>query len=487
MFAFKGISTPLYDSIIQEEYSLTTCGQNPFPMDEGCCFSNLDQNMYDGYGSISQKAAFADRPNFPLAANGAAYCHLQSNDNTSLFGYSDIWFRADESCINSHFTCMKTGQIQYYTESGCRGDFKAAQLFTAPSSHQFPDIGNFSGDYTIISSGSEVFTWTAFLPGEYLVFKYQETMEIVAIMAYAFGIIISLMVLGIYIHKFTITSSFYLTIVVLSQILWLLWIVMQVIYYNVKFPNNGSHVIETYRAFQAGIFNIASLATVMNTLLFLVSFRSVSSTRFKEFVYLIIGSIHLLFAGGNYTLYWSLIQKRGSVWDQWHSLTPIWTLFMVFFNTIPAFTITIPLVKSSQFPRTRNISTSHAVLRLVRTDWIFLGLVLLQGFTSFCMATTFYIQQRTQLPGSDRNFISLDGVLSLLYAIHTVINCMFLEHIRSILNVRISQRFVSRDSLTAVWTLSLTRRKARKGQVDHRPNSNSEEGSSKSVTADVPI
>ncbi|KAJ3313793.1 hypothetical protein HDV04_001597 [Boothiomyces sp. JEL0838] len=421
MYSFSGITTTLYNETINEQVTLTTCGSNLFPMNGGCCLSNLDSTTYfSGYSSLVQRQAFTDKSNFPVAANGANYCHVKALNNGSLYGLSDIWYFADSTCIDDHFSCKPNGEFHYYPNSQCTGTSSSIQLNTKEANFNFQTMG-----------GSEKYTWTTYVPSVMLIFKYQVPMEIAAAVCYLTAFGISLAVLAYSINKYLKTRSMYLTVVVISQTLWVIWIAMDFAYLNIAFPVTAANLDEKYAEIEACIFNMASLTTVLNTANFIVGFRNITSPVFKYGIYGFIMVMHIALAGGNYFTYWYLTMGEGTIWQSWHQILPLWTLVMFIFNTVPSFTIAIPLVKNSEY--LRNMSTATAIRKLLVTDLIFSGLVFLQLLNTICVIVFYYIQQFTQVLGSDRNYYSMNGVFALNYSVHAVINSMFIEHIRSVL------------------------------------------------------
>ncbi|KAJ3259707.1 hypothetical protein HK103_001968 [Boothiomyces macroporosus] len=434
MFSFTGITTALYNETINEQFSLDSCGNNLFPMNGGCCFSNIDTSYFSGYTSLTQRAAFTGKSNFPVAADGASYCHLQKQDNGSLYGYSDIWYIADSSCIESRYSCLSSGEFRYYSQGGCAGTSKSVQLSSKTAKFNFADMGGITGEMVTISGGSEVYTWTAYIPSAELVFKYQVPMELVSLICYIFGVMISLVVFVYFIFKYIRTRSSYMTIVVISQLLWVIWISLDFGYLNIAFPVDPMNWPQRYAQVKACIFNLAALTTVLNTANFIIGFRTITGLGAKIVIYSAIVILHIVLAGGYYFDYWYLTTGEGSFWQRWIQLLPFWTLLMFIFNTVPAFSIAVPLVKNSEY--LQKMSTFTAITKLLVVDKKFCGLVFLQLVNIVSIISFYYIQQFTQIPGSDRNFLSMYGIFAFIYALHAGTNCLFIEHIRTVLKIR---------------------------------------------------
>ncbi|KAJ3273967.1 hypothetical protein HDV01_003637 [Terramyces sp. JEL0728] len=434
MFSFAGITTALYNETINEQFSLTSCGNNLFAMTQGCCLSNIDTAFFSGYSSLAQREAFTTKSNFPIAADGALYCHLQKNDSASLYGYSDIWYLADSSCVEERYSCKANGEFHYYLQPGCAGTSKTIQLANKLAPFKFDDMGNINGELIKISGGTETYTWTAYIPSAELVFKYQVPMELASLICYIFGVMISLTVFIYFIFKYIKTRSSYMTIVVISQILWVTWIGLDFGYLNISFPVGSMNYAQRYAELKACIFNLAALATVLNTANFIIGFRTISSIAAKAAIYGTIVALHIILAGGYYFDYWYLTTGEGSFWQNWIQLLPGWTLLMFIFNTVPAFSIAVPLVKNSEY--LSKMTTFTAIKKLLIVDKKFCGLVLLQVVNTISIVTFYSIQQFTQIPGSDRNFLSMYGIFAFIYALHAGTNCLFIEHIRNVLKIR---------------------------------------------------
>ncbi|KAJ3313792.1 hypothetical protein HDV04_001596 [Boothiomyces sp. JEL0838] len=329
-------------------------------MNEGCCFSNLDSHYLSGYASVVQRQQLLGKSNFPAVANGASYCHLQQAAPESLFGYSDIWYLADSSCIDSYYTCTTGGEFQAFSQPGCAGSPKSLKLKNNSQLFTFESMGNVTGQITTITDGSEIYSWTAYI------------------------------------------------------------------------PSSPSTLAQQYAEIRGCIFNLAAITTVLNTANFIIGFQSITERHIKISIYASIILLHIILAGGNYFTYWYLASGNGSIWQKWIHLVPVWTVLMFIFNTVPSFTIAVPLVKNSEY--LRKMSTFSAIKKLLVIDKKFALLVLLQTANTISVLVFYYIQEFTQSLESDRNFLSMSGVLALLYALHTGINCLFIEHIRAILH-----------------------------------------------------
>ncbi|KAJ3273966.1 hypothetical protein HDV01_003636 [Terramyces sp. JEL0728] len=429
MYSFTGITNSLYNQTINDN-NLNTCGNNLVSMNGGCCFSTIDTSYFSGYSSLVQRAPFTDKSNFPVAANGASYCHIQQNSLQSLYGYSDIWILADGSCIDNLYSCRPTGEFDYYSQTGCTGQPSSLQLDTNTSSFSFADMGNIKGEFMVVGDGSESYRWTAYIPSSLLDFKYQVPMEIIALICYITAIVISIMVLLYFINKYNQTKSSYMRIVVVSQTLWSIWLLLDFLYLNIKFqPNNNSPQI--YAEIKAVIFNLASLTTVLNTANFIIGFRVLTGFSTEIVLYSTILLLHLLFAGGNYFTIYFLTTANGSVWQKWIQLAPFWSLLMFAFNTLPAFSIAVSIIQTVEAKL--QLSTLQATKRLLLNDKTFTGLVFCQALNAIFITSLYYIQLFTQIPGSDRNYLAMFGVFGLVYALHAGINCLFIEHIRLVL------------------------------------------------------
>ncbi|KAJ3319837.1 hypothetical protein HDV06_005887 [Boothiomyces sp. JEL0866] len=429
MFAFTGIATTLYNQTFNEQYNLNSCGNNLASMNGGCCFSNIDTTYLSGYASIVQRASFTQKSNFPVSANGASYCHLKSTTNSSLYGYSDIWFLADGSCIENYYSCESTRDFNFYNQSGCQGDSKSISLFPNSTNYSFADMGNITGEFVFISNGQEIYTWYAYIPSALLVYEYHNLMEKVALVCFVIAGLIASAVLVFSTRRYIKTKSTYLTTVVISQFLWVLWVCMDFAYYNILFPSDSS--TQVFAEFTSCLFNLASLSTVLNTANFMIGFGNIQKISVKTIIYLSVIVIHLFLAGGNYFTYWYLSYGYATIWQKWIQLLPLWALFMFIFNTVPSFAVAISLLKSSAM--LKNLSTFTAIGQLLLMDNKFSLLVFSQCLNTASIITFFYIQQYTQIPGSDRNFLAFNGIFSLNYAIHSGINSLFIEHLRSVL------------------------------------------------------
>ncbi|KAJ3319835.1 hypothetical protein HDV06_005885 [Boothiomyces sp. JEL0866] len=449
MYSFAGITTTLYNQTISEQYSLTSCGNNLFTMNGGCCFSNIDTNYLSGYASLVQRAPFPDKSNFPLTANGASYCHIQQNSLGALYGYADIWFLADSTCINNFYLCNSNGEFHYFNQPGCAGQSNSIQLYTNSSMFTFADMGNIKGEFLFINDGAETYTWTAYIPSSLLTFKYQVPMEILALICYLGAIIISAAVLIYFSKRYSKTKSSYMTVVVASQILWVLWILLDFMYLNIVFPQ--SNAPQVYAEFKAVLFNLASLTTVLNTANFIVGFRVLTGLHTEIVLYATVFIVHILLAGGNYFTYYYLTMVNGSVWQKWIQLAPLWTFLMFIFNTLPAFSIAVSFTQNADSKS--QLNTLQATRKVLTTDKKFAGLVSLQVFNIIFIGALYYIQQFTQIPGSDRNYLAMFGIFAFVYALHAGLNCLFIEHSRTVLKSNLKTTSLKKPRKSEVMIL----------------------------------
>ncbi|KAJ3259695.1 hypothetical protein HK103_001956 [Boothiomyces macroporosus] len=272
---------------------------------------------------------------------------------------------------------MPNGQFTFYSNGGCKGENQSVQLGSV-TNMTIGGIGNVNAEFVKINTGVETYRWTAFIPAAYLVYRYHVPMEIIAAISYACGWILSIFVLGYFVYRHVNTKSMYMLILAVSQLLWIIWEVMDFSYYNIVFPDRLS--------------------------------------------------------GGKFDTYDASIQGAGNPYASWMQIAPLWILLMIIINTVPAFMITIRLLKNSEY--LHEISTLTAICKVFKNNSIFAILVILQVINSIGYIICTCIQNYTEILGSDRNFLGLNGIIALLFAIHSAINCLFIEHIRVFLKLK---------------------------------------------------
>ncbi|KAJ3313779.1 hypothetical protein HDV04_001583 [Boothiomyces sp. JEL0838] len=328
---------------------------------------------------------------------------------------------------------MPNGQFTFYSNEGCKGDSQSVQLGSM-TNMTIGGIGNVNAEFVKINTGVETYRWTAFIPAAYLVYQYRVPMEIIAAISYACGWILSIFVLAYFVYRYFNTKSMYMLILAVSQLLWIIWEIMDFSYYNIVFPDSNVYYAQIYGEIEACIFNLATLTTVLNTCNLILTFNQITSKWKVYGLYLSVILLHIGLSGGKFDTYDASIQGAGNPYASWMQIAPLWILLMIIINTVPAFMITIRLLKNSEY--LHEISTLTAICKVFKNNSLFAILVILQVVNSISYIICTCIQNYTEILGSDRNFLGLNGIIALLFAIHSAINCLFIEHIRVFLKLK---------------------------------------------------
>ncbi|KAJ3319826.1 hypothetical protein HDV06_005876 [Boothiomyces sp. JEL0866] len=328
---------------------------------------------------------------------------------------------------------MSNGEFSFFTQDGCKGEKSTVQL-NSKKNITIRGIGNVMTEFIKIDRGVESYRWTAFIPSAYLVYQYHVPMEIIAAICYVSAWILSLAVLCYFVYRYSATKSRYILILVISQTLWIIWEVMDFAYYNIVFPDSSVYYAQIYGEIEACIFNLATLTTVLNTCNLILSFNQVTSKWKIYGLYLAVVLTHVGLSVGKYDTYDASIQGAGNIYASWVQIAPLWILLMIIANTVPAFMITIRLLKNSEYQK--DLSTLAATGKILTNNSKFTVLVSLQVLNSISYIICTCMQNYTEILASDRNFLGLNGIIALLFSMHSGINCLFIEHIRVFLKLK---------------------------------------------------
>ncbi|KAJ3000280.1 hypothetical protein HDV02_006491 [Globomyces sp. JEL0801] len=452
MYVFSENNATNAYTFVTSEYKLPTCGNNPKQKPTGCCYSslNISDSVYQSMSHhfIKDTVTPTQPIHAPTTANGVSYCYLAPNNATSLYGLKQAYYKADGACYDSNIRCLSTGQLQVFPQSNCVGTPSELKLTSSSSTQSLPVIGSVSGQFVTVQGGATSYSWTAFTPSSVLVPNYSVTMEVAENICFLFAILGALATIVYLAYKYFNRKTNYMFWLLMSQVIWLIWIGSDAVYYNMIFPDTNS--FEIYSEIKNVLFSVATLTTVLNTTNFLSTFLRVNK---KSHKYVLFGAVciaHVVLCGGKYFDYFRLQQGAGGTIQKWQLLAPFWILCMFVYNTAPSFYVTLAIIQADS----NYNSAMEAFRELHRADKKFSILVFTQILNSiayFAMAGT---QAYTESLLNDRNFLAINGPIDLCFTIHSIINCLFIEHVRVVLKIR-SQLSDSRSKTQSAHTRSI--------------------------------
>ncbi|KAJ3000282.1 hypothetical protein HDV02_006493 [Globomyces sp. JEL0801] len=432
MYIFTETNTTKAYTFVTKEYTLPTCGNNPKEKPTACCYSSLDTeaSIYQSIAHQFIKDTSSPLTNAPLSSNGFNYCHLTANGSDSLLGLKEAFYLNDGICYDSKIKCTSNGFLQFYPEDKCTGAPQEFKLNSTSNQIRSSSFGTVNAKYTTISSGAQKYDWTAFTPSAILIPNYSVTLEYIENASFFLGCLGSIGIIVYLSYKYSVRKTDYMLWLLVSQIIWALWVFMDAVYYNMLFSSDQA--FQYYSQVKNMMLNLATLATVLNTSNFISTFLRIRSKTYKYLLFVMVVVIHLLLTGGKYFDYYRLTMGVGNIFQRWNFLSLFWIILMFVYNTSPSFFVTTAILKAD-----KDYSSSwNALLELQRVDKKFSILVLIQfinSITYFVMAAT---QTYTEYLRNDRNYLAINGPIDLCFVIHSAVNCLFIEHVRIVLKIR---------------------------------------------------
>ncbi|KAJ3259712.1 hypothetical protein HK103_001973 [Boothiomyces macroporosus] len=416
------------------EYLPPTCGLDPQDVNQGCCVVSLDPTIPQPYSSQTYHfITTLDSSDFPKSAVGTSYCKLISKDNSSLFGFQQVYYKADGSCIDNNYMCTSDGTLQVYSGKDCKGNFLSYS--TNNKTIQDATIGNVSLSFIDVLQGSETYKWTTYTPQTLLVPKFHIPMEILSIISYVVSTIVSVAIFVYFVVKYHQKRTNYMLFFLLSQLLWVLWTIFEDVYYNTIFLNGETLSIFTQT--KRVLFCAATLTTVLNTTYFIVGFNNLSGKIWGHLIYFGVIAVHVVFAGSWYLTYANdHADPNGSFAafvEAWFKWEPFWSIFTIIYDTVPSFFVAVKLVQSATVERT---SALGSLWILHQRDKRFSFLNLSQLANAALYFVLICLSYYTSVLMTDRNVLALSGVVTLIWAIHGALNCLFIEHIKILMSIR---------------------------------------------------
>lgn len=180
------------------------------------------------------------------------------------------------------------------------------------------------------------------------------------------------------------------------------------------------------------VFNLATLSTVLNSAAFLLMFNHKhTSSRWTFGTYFTLTSLHMFFSGALYLDYFRFEGPDSELIKSWNKLAIAWIVFMFVFNLLPSFFVTSALMKFGQ----QKHDWMARFLELHRINGKFTYLAVAQIFCIIGYALCAGIKT-TWVLGNDRSWLAMDGVLAFFLVLHSILNCLFIENVNFIAQLR---------------------------------------------------
>ncbi|KAI8912848.1 hypothetical protein EDD86DRAFT_274483 [Gorgonomyces haynaldii] len=408
------------------------CGFLTFPASELCCVSSIDIVITSGYTSFmaSEDKSHADNlwTLFPKAADGRAYCNLTSVSDGALFGYMSVFLLDGGGCYDGVLSCSE-GILNVYdyngtlgVDNGCVGDpIESFQLDASIQTLSSAVLYDFEGSTVVSSGASKQFSWTAYAPGNAIVARWKQPIEIAEAFAFAVAIFISTVYVVRTFHRVFIRKkrTIWTFSILFSNALMLLSTICKLIYVSTVFPetDEGTITLGWIGEFMNASEAFATLLIVIATTQLLVIpllLKNMSPTYGKLLVALIV-LLHFGLDGSHYLNYF--YQTNYSVdflhiLGEWEAISPFWLLFTQIWDTVPAIMISLQFMDGTS-------SAKKKLKKLLKAEPAFFFYVWTQIMIFFSYVPLFYVTTHTEMLKNDVNYMATTGFFSLLVVSHT--------------------------------------------------------------------
>lgn len=437
---------------------LSTCGNAPLPVEKSCCIS-----LIPGTPSYAQYQGSKSGIKEPISSmddflqgvppfETASYCKIFPKG----LNYKFIHIRNDGySCTDDHFSCSKTGIFSIYniTDLGCRKEpiqqYKLTD--TRQSYSEVSYFGEFTAEYSSIDggAGSGTAEWITFVPASDLVPNHQNFMEVFSTILFVVAMILALAGLIFWTIQYFKRKTFQMLLMLFSHLSIIFYMISRLYYAYSIFRNSNLYIFNSIKDYA---FGISTLVCCISTSHFLSTILEMKAWKTKVMHCCVIilnlglnGGLYfrvvLAFDKTTYTPYIPFIKL-------YSGFSTYWLIFYFVWNVVPVFFIVWKLTSM-------NSTGFKSHLRLIQKYdplfFYFMG-------TQFLVSILFYIlkslQMYTNMLGSDRNNLAMEGVVAFSLSFNSVINCVIINRIKVIAS---SSKMTSNGSSWIVKTKDSTK------------------------------
>ncbi|KAJ3359806.1 hypothetical protein HDU91_004796 [Kappamyces sp. JEL0680] len=335
--------------------------------------------------------------------------------------------------------CSTSGVLSVYAKnSGCTGNLveKFSLSASAATLTSTTGLGKITGQYSLFQQGQVVYNWVALTPSSFLVPRFEEAPDFLGTAMFAIACLGALCVVIYFARKYRTKPTRYMLYFLISQIIWLLWVIAKTVYYYTIFADVNSFAL--YSEVMSFVFNLATLSTVLNSAMFLLKFTNRKSVIWKFIIYSSLILLNLVFSGALYVDYFRFVGSYQSTVKQWNQLSIIWITIMFLYNMLPSIVVTVELLKATDMSHGYGEERSlfSRFIALHRSSKLFTYLALGQIFTIIGFAIMDVLKLNTSAFGGDRMFQAADGFLAFFLVTHAILNCLFIENVGLIAELR---------------------------------------------------
>ncbi|KAJ3322027.1 hypothetical protein HDV06_003628 [Boothiomyces sp. JEL0866] len=400
--------TDLYSSI-SDDFTIGVCGSDPFEKNRGCCVSSLDinQTVYPSFTFSYYNGIDIDLF-IPRSANGNGYCLLTFLQD-DLSWYSSTYYLLD-TCVKG-IKCNGEG-ISIFQDEVCQQEFQLFTEFNISDSI----FGNATIEYRHFDNALQEFQWITYTPSYYLIPDNKSAIDIFALLCFIISIGGFACTTVYYVLKYKTTKSPSSIPLILTQIAWLLRAIMWLGYNYTIFTN--SYIFYVYSSILAVI-----PATLLSVLISTHLLCQILNFRIHWYNYLVYATVVLVNLALNSEYYTFQIigiynpDLYNMMAANAYRMLSIWEIFMLIYDDLVPLLILLRIIKTLAQKKKKLLSKDKAILTVIVSQFL---------VAIITMALS-YIQNNTEIVGSERNMVDMNGIYLILYFIHNI-NILLLFH-----------------------------------------------------------
>ncbi|KAJ3313694.1 hypothetical protein HDV04_001704 [Boothiomyces sp. JEL0838] len=382
------------------------------PVSKGCCVTaSIPKNTFPYKSGSTEAVRDPNNPTFDAAisARGERYCYLKST-NSSVFGYKEVWYRADDQC-HERIICNTNGTLSFYKDRNCSLEMERYQLTITTATLNTSIIKPVQATFVEVYNVTKEYSWIASIPTSSVFPDYNYTSDVLILICYSFASI-SLFIVIIYMgYCVCLKRTRYIVGQFVSQLLWASWLATRMystFYIWTPYIDQAMYTLQ----------NLASLVAVINITWSFLNFLRAKLVH-KVIVYSTIIAIHLGLAGPNYYR-WDRTPSHNPLWlNEWKkTYLPYWILMMFIWNcSIPVYVMFNLLgLNAKKFAK--------QLLFLIDNHPAFCIALVFQLFNMALYITIDQLRNNSEVLGSDRVWVASFSYIAFTFALHAALNCV---------------------------------------------------------------
>ncbi|KAJ3319172.1 hypothetical protein HDV06_006612 [Boothiomyces sp. JEL0866] len=411
----------------EDDYQYPYCGCDFVPLPTGCCISSIDLNASLGFQSstyvVSSDNISMDE--YWSGANNQFFCHYSDISSGAIdWGYIERYIKPNGICYDG-FTCH-SNQLFIYNTTDCSD---VAQILLPDVIPAIYYVARFDSliraDFKLISGAKAKTKWTAYYPAKILVPNFHSAGEVIGILSYSSGLLLSIYAVGLLVSKL-IKNPKTTMLYFVGQLLWVAWIAIKIMDWTIKYQSYADY--EIVEAVLYALYNISTLLSISATFSMMLNYFEIKDRSKRAVYFAILFALHLLLAGGGYFIILSYYASLELVFAYWYNLFPFWNVVLYSVNTIPYLAILGKI--GYLYGYSREITSPVEIIKgLIRKSPVIGFMVPLQALNTIAYAAIISIVLYTHLLKNDRNALAMNGIVSFCMIVHEVLNYWIKEYI----------------------------------------------------------